>query len=169
MDSRQDELYFLGRRMHPQIQKLDVVEASNDSDFWVGGGLHQPPTLVFGTLDASSDSSLKSVEASTDPTGVGGSLHRPKHVSHWGLRRPKSQSRWRTPVLGPWKHPPTLFFGSADASTDPKNGSSCQLSTDCLLVGIYFSKNTTFQLDLWDSRFCMEVHMDSLTKVQKYS
>ena len=29
-------------------------------------------------------------------------------------------------------HPLTLLFGSVDASTDPKMGSSCRLSTDCI-------------------------------------
>ena len=82
--------------------------------FWVGGGIHRlcllgrrrpPPTLIFGSVDASSDSSLELVEASTDSKNifwVGGCIHRLKKYSQR-------------------MHPPTLIFGSVDASTDLKN------------------------------------------------
>ena len=97
-------------RMSPFFGSMD---ASTDS-LNLGRRMY-PPTLIFGSVHASTDSKIESadasinslfgsVDASTDSIiRVGGCIHRPKKY-----------------FLSLWMHPPTKNLESADASTDPK-------------------------------------------------
>ena len=67
-----------------------------------------PPTVVFGSVDASADSRFL----------VGGCIHRLKKY-----------------FLGRWMHPPTLIIESVDASTDPKR-ESVDASADSIFESV---------------------------------
>ena len=135
MDSRQDEPFY-GSVDASADPKNRVGECLHQLQFWVGGGLHRlcllgrwrpPPTLVFGSVDASSDSSLESVEASTDSKNifwvsgcihqlknrVGGGLHRLLTRVGGCIHRPKNESWWRPPA--------TQKTESVEACGDPRN------------------------------------------------
>ena len=85
MDSRQDEPLFesmdastdslnLGRRMYPPTLIFGSVHASTDSKI---ESADASINSLFGSVDASTDSKIESEDASTDPISrVLGCLHR---------------------------------------------------------------------------------------------